>query len=215
MLTAAPIGEARNLGTYSRSLTGLQHRLEKGRAVVNLFASRDTLRQVIDEVGGRGISGPYSVSNPNGVSGTEKVEVVTRDRNQPALILSAVPLTRFVDYEFEPFSGRVLFRKPVPSMDERLNPVSVRITYEVDGGGETSLGGRRRWTVRHRSVRHRWWFVRAGSQSLRAIRAVECQRDGGVRCGDDAGRRRGADDRRAEHRRAEPRDVGEPGGPVG
>lgn len=136
MLTASPIGEARNLGTYSRSLTGAQHRLETRRAVVNLFASRDTLRQVIDEVGGRGISGPYSVSNPNGVSGTEKIEIITRDRNQPALVLSAVPLTRFVDYEFEPFSGRVLFRKPVPSMDERLNPVSVRITYEVDGGGE-------------------------------------------------------------------------------
>jgi hypothetical protein len=90
---------------------------------------------VIDEFGGRGISGPYSVSNPNGVSGTEKVEIVTRDRHQPAIVLSTQLLTRFLDYEFEPFSGRVLFRRPVPSMDEHLNPVSVRVTYEVDGGG--------------------------------------------------------------------------------
>ena len=77
----------------------------------NVFASHDSLRQVIDEFAALGISGPYPVSNPNGVSGTERVEIITRDRNQPALVLSAVPLTRFTDYEFEPFSGRLLFRQ--------------------------------------------------------------------------------------------------------
>jgi uncharacterized repeat protein (TIGR01451 family) len=127
---------ARDLGTYARALTGVQHRLERRNAVVNVFATRDTLRRVIDEVGGRGISGPYGVSNPNGVSGTENVEIITRDRNQPSVILSTQPLVRFLDYEFEPFSGRVLFRRPIPSMDESLNPVSIRITYEVDGGGQ-------------------------------------------------------------------------------
>jgi uncharacterized repeat protein (TIGR01451 family) len=127
---------ARDLGMYSRTLTGVQHRFERKNGAINVFATRDTLRQVIDEFGGRGISGPYSVSNPNGVSGTEKVEIVTRDRNQPAIVLSTQLLSRFLDYEFEPFSGRVLFRRPIPSMDEDLNPVSVRITYEVDGGGD-------------------------------------------------------------------------------
>jgi len=132
---------ARDLGMYARTLTGVQHRFENRNAVVNIFATRDTLRQVIDEFGGRGISGPYSVSNPNGVSGTEKVEIVTRDRNQPAIVLSTQPLRRFLDYEFEPFSGRVLFRRPIPSMDEHLNPVSVRITYEVDGGEQHWIEG--------------------------------------------------------------------------
>ena len=109
--------------------------------MVNLFASHDSLRQVIDEYAALGISGPYPVSNPNGVSGTERVEIITRDRNQPALVLSAVRLTRFTDYEFEPFSGRLLFRMPVPSLDERLNPVSIRVTYEVDAGGDKSWVG--------------------------------------------------------------------------
>lgn len=127
---------ARNLGLYARTLTGVQHRLEVRNVVFNVFATRDSLRQVVDEFAGRGISGPYGVSNPNGVSGTEKVEIVTRDRDQPAVILSTRSLTRFLDYEFEPFSGRLLFRQPVPSMDEHLNPVSVRVTYEVDAGGE-------------------------------------------------------------------------------
>jgi hypothetical protein len=109
--------------------------------MVNLFASHDSLRQVVDEYAALGISGPYPVSNPNGVSGTEQVEIITRDRNQPALVLSAERLTRFTDYEFEPFSGRLLFRRPVPSLDERLNPVSIRVTYEVDRGGDKSWVG--------------------------------------------------------------------------
>jgi len=54
-------------------------------------------------------------------------------------VLSAQVLTRYVDYDFEPFSGRIVFRQPVPSVDENLNPVSIRITYEVDSGGPRYL----------------------------------------------------------------------------
>ena len=130
------------LGAYNRVLTGVQQHFENKRTMFNVFASHDSLRQVIDEFAALGISGPYAVSNPNGVSGTERVEIITRDRNQPALVLSTVPLTRFSDYEFEPFSGRLLFRRPVPGLDERLNPISIRVTYEVDAGVEkTWVGG--------------------------------------------------------------------------
>ena len=122
------------LGAYNRALTGVQHHFENTRTMFNVFASHDSLRQVIDEFAALGISGPYPVSNPNGVSGTERVEIVTRDRNQPALVLSTVPLIRFTDYEFEPFSGRLLFRRPIAALDERFNPQSIRVTYEVDAG---------------------------------------------------------------------------------
>jgi len=136
--TAGSSTEARNLGVYSRTLTGVQQHFQGRVAMANLFASRDSLTRVIDEFAGLGTSGPYAVSNPNGVWGTEKVEIVTRDRNQPAVILDVEPLARFTDYEYEPFTRRLLLRRPVPSMDERLNPVSLRVTYEVDRGGEKS-----------------------------------------------------------------------------
>jgi hypothetical protein len=42
-----------------------------------------------------------------------------------------------VDYEFEPFNGQILFRAPVPSVDDQLNPVSIRVTYEVDKRRQT------------------------------------------------------------------------------
>lgn len=127
---------ARSLGQYNRSLSGLQGRFEEGRVRASGFVAQDSLRQVIDEFPGRGVSGPYTVSNPNGVTGSEKVQIVVRDRNQPTVILKTTALTRLDDYEFEPFSGRILFRAPVPSFDDQLNPVSIRVTYEVEQGGE-------------------------------------------------------------------------------
>ncbi len=123
------------LATYSRSLTGVKAYGEHGAVTGTIWAARDTLRQVVDEIPARGVSGPYSLSNPNGVQGTEKVELVVRDRNQPSVILRITQLARFSDYEFEPFSGKILFRAPVPSIDDQLNPVSIRVTYEVEQGG--------------------------------------------------------------------------------
>jgi len=129
--------QVRDLGQYNRALTGARGHIEGDRGTLDAFAARDTLRQVVEEFPGRGLSGPYTVSNSaHAVLGTERVEVVTRDRYAPARIVDVRTLARFADYTFEPFSGRILFTTPVPSVDARLNPVSVRITYEVDQGGE-------------------------------------------------------------------------------
>jgi len=35
----------------------------------------------------------------------------------------------------EPLTGRIVFKAPVPSVDANLNPISIRVTYEVDQGG--------------------------------------------------------------------------------
>ena len=51
-------------------------------------------------------------------------------------MISSLPQSRFTDYEIEPLVGRILFRSPVSSVDRDLNPVFVRVTYEVDQGGE-------------------------------------------------------------------------------
>jgi hypothetical protein len=127
---------ARNLSQYKRSLLGLRGRYDEGNVVANAFVARQSLKQVVDEFAARGVSGPYTVSNPNGVKGTEKIEIVVRSRNQTSVILKTTALTASADYEFEPFSGQILFRAPVPSVDDQLNPVSIRVTYEVEQGGE-------------------------------------------------------------------------------
>ena len=134
-LTSSQI-EARGLGNYSRSLNGIREHYEKERIMANVWATHDTMRQVIEELPANGTSGPYHFRTANGIVNSEKVEILTRDRHQRALILKTVPMSRFTDYEFEPFTGRILFRAPVPSLDENLNPISIRVTYEVDQGGD-------------------------------------------------------------------------------
>jgi hypothetical protein len=134
--TTQSSNEARSLGSYSRSLTGVKTHLEKKWLNVNAWAAHDSARQIIEELPAHGTSGPFQFRIGDGLINSEKVEILTRDRNQPSLILKIVPMTRFSDYEFEPFSGRILFKAPIPSLDSNLNPISVRVTYEADQGGD-------------------------------------------------------------------------------
>lgn len=124
------------LSNYNRSLTGFKGHYEEGAVRGNAWATYDRTRQVVTEIRGAGMSGPYSLPSGNGIKGSEQVELLVRDRNQPGVILKSTPLTRFSDYEFEIFSGRLMFRAPVPSVDSNGNPVSIRVTYEVEGDGE-------------------------------------------------------------------------------
>lgn len=128
--------DVRQLGNYNRSLTGAREHFENKNVSANAWASYDSTRQVIEELRANGTSGPYNFRSANGLVNSEKVEILTRDRNNPGLIIKTVPMTRFSDYEFEPFTGRILFKAPVPSLDADLNPVSIRVTYEVDQGGD-------------------------------------------------------------------------------
>lgn len=127
---------ARALTQYNRALNGAKSRVELGPVRVESFAAYTDTQQVVDEIRGMGTSGPYVLSRANGVTNSEQVHVITRDRNQPAVIIKDVVLTRFTDYEIEPFTGRLLFKAPIPSVDADLNPVWLRITYEVATGGQ-------------------------------------------------------------------------------
>jgi uncharacterized repeat protein (TIGR01451 family) len=129
-------GGPQSLALYSRSLTGVQQRVENRRVRLDAFASRDRSRQRVDELPGLGISGPYQLTAAPIVENSERVELVTRDRNQPSVVLAALPQARFADYEIEPLTGRILFKSPVPGYDAQLNPVTVRASYEVEGGGD-------------------------------------------------------------------------------
>jgi hypothetical protein len=131
-------GDFRQLGAYNRSLTGLKEHFENSRVSANAWATYDTTRQVIEEVRANGTSGPYFVNLRGGdaLANSEKIEILTRDRNNPGLIIKTESRTRFSDYEIEPFTGRILFKAPIPSLDENLNPLSIRVTYESEQGGD-------------------------------------------------------------------------------
>jgi uncharacterized repeat protein (TIGR01451 family) len=132
----ASSAENRQLSNYNRSLTGIKQHYESSKVSANFFASRDSTKQVVQEFPANGTSGPFTLANARGLINSEKLEVLTRDRNRVSLILKAVPLIRFVDYEIESLTGRILLKAPIASLDEDLNPQSLRVTYEVDQGGD-------------------------------------------------------------------------------
>lgn len=126
------VSRARELGAYMRTFTGATGHAESKYGEVNVFGSRERISNIVNELPGLGTSGPYVLSSRDVRLNTERVEIITRDRTQPSRVLRIVPQERFVDYVLEPFTGRLYFRRPIPSLDEYLNPVTVRVTYVVD-----------------------------------------------------------------------------------
>lgn len=128
--------EVRQLSNYNRSLNGAREHYENKHITANGWAAYDDSKQVVEELPANGTSGPYGFHSASGLVNSEKVEIITRDRNNSGLIIKIVNMTRFSDYEFEPLTGQLLFKAPIPSLDPDLNPISIRMTYEITQGGE-------------------------------------------------------------------------------
>jgi hypothetical protein len=143
-------GSDLGLSNYARSLTGAAVTWSGDNAPGGVpsgmsgraFTSRERSSQVIDELPGRGVSGPYRLTRTPLVENSERVEVLVRDRDQPAVVISTELKQRFTDYELDPLSGELVFRSPVSSFDAELDPVSVRVTYEIhDATGAAWVSG--------------------------------------------------------------------------
>jgi uncharacterized repeat protein (TIGR01451 family) len=128
--------EARSLGEYNRSLNGIRAHHENDKVSANFFVAHDNSTQNLVELRGRGISGPYVLGSSGNISdGSEKVEIIVRDRNQPSVILSVTAQTRFADYQIDSRTNGILFNRPVPSVDSNLNPIFIRVSFEINQGG--------------------------------------------------------------------------------
>ena len=125
---------ARQLTQYARALNGAKAHWQLGTVTVDGFASETSTTQSVVEFRANGTSGPFAL-DLHGVANSQQVDLITRDRNQPALILNDTPLTPFTDYAIEPYTGLLLLKNPVASIDANLNPVYVRVSYSVDVGG--------------------------------------------------------------------------------
>lgn len=120
------------LGRFQRTLEGAQAHAELGPARLNLYAGETDTGQTVLEIPARGVSGPYDLGFGEVVQNSETVELITRDRNQPGVILKTETLGRFSAYTLDYFARTLVFTRPIPSRDEDLNPVSFRVTFETE-----------------------------------------------------------------------------------
>ncbi len=144
-ITRTEKDEGLALGQYNRSLTGLKVGHEGDKFQAAAFVAETRSRQVVTENRALGISGPYSlgpISNELVLDNSEKVEIITRDRNNPGLIIAKQSLTRFTDYEVDTYSNSIYLKQAVAIVDHDLNPNFIRITVEADEiGKEYQVGG--------------------------------------------------------------------------
>lgn len=144
-----------SLGRFNRSLTGISHHLEKGAVEVNAFASRSRTTQEIVQIRGRGVSGPYRLGTTDIEENSERIELVTLDREVlrekgvfsdedieesrnlgTSIELRTVSLARFTDYIVDYETGEIVFREPISSLDSNLNPQLIRVTFEQEREGK-------------------------------------------------------------------------------
>ena len=130
--------EGIKLGQYNRTLTGLKAQFEDSNTRITAFAAETSTSQRVNETRGLGISGPYPLANDFDavLENSETIEVITRDVNNPGRIVRRETLTRFADYEIDPISRSLYLKSPIASQDIDGNPIYLRVTVEVDEGGE-------------------------------------------------------------------------------
>jgi hypothetical protein len=153
------------LATYRRTLYGghvVYRSKEKtsygdARSEVELFGAEVKQLHVRDEIDATGGS-LYYLSQHDVVEGSEQVAVIVRDK-LTGLRLANLPQEEGLDYTIKYPEGRILFRRPISSVqpDERIsdssilagNPVIVQIDYEarVESFEKTAVGARVRQQI--------------------------------------------------------------------
>lgn len=131
------------LSSFRRTLNGMKAELSAGVFKLKGFASRTDRFQAVDKFQGRGIAGYYFLESAPVVDGSELVAIETRDRLQPDLVVGRRVMSRWSDYNIDYSTGGILFKEPVPSRDQDLNPVYIIVSYESEGADRHYVYGGR------------------------------------------------------------------------
>ncbi|MBK5276636.1 MAG: OmpA family protein [Desulfuromonadales bacterium] len=132
------------LSRYSRRMTGVKTELQARNYEVNAFASETDQAYVRDEIPGDGTSGIYRISRRNIVPNSEIITLEVRDRFRSEVLVSSRLLSRFADYSIDYDTGAVIFKEPIHDRDEKFNPITIVVEYEVRSaaGQDYTYGGR-------------------------------------------------------------------------
>ncbi len=131
--------DRRDLARINRTLTGLNSLFENGKNTVRVFAAQEENRNLSEEIPGNGSALLYRLQQYPLVPNSETVELVTRSRENPGLILDTIRLSRLGDYTVDDELGYLSFASAIPTLDSEQNPVYIRVTYDVESDGKDYL----------------------------------------------------------------------------
>ena len=127
---------------YNRTFNGFIADLHFSSQTIRAFATLTDREMQLDEIRGEGISGYYYLSNTYLTDLSEKIIIQTRDKYHSELIVASEELIRYQDYMINYEDASLMFKQPVPSIDENGNPVYIVVSYEYQSGArETAIAG--------------------------------------------------------------------------
>jgi uncharacterized repeat protein (TIGR01451 family) len=126
-----------SVARVQRSLTGLNGILDDGKTRVQAYVSRPEDNHIAnEEIRGKGTALNYRLKHHPLIRNSEVIEVVTYSRDNPGVVINIRKLSRFGDYNLDNITGDLSFSDAIPSVDEKQNPVYIRISYDLDGNSE-------------------------------------------------------------------------------
>ncbi len=131
--------DRRDLARLNRTLTGLNAVFDDVNNRLRVFAAQEENRNIIEEIRGNGSALLYRLQQFPIVANSESVELITRSRDNPDLILSTQRLSRFGDYSVDDETGFLSFAATVPTLDAEQNPMFIRVGYDIEHGGDDYL----------------------------------------------------------------------------
>ncbi|MFK7995077.1 MAG: hypothetical protein AB8B87_13115 [Granulosicoccus sp.] len=122
-----------DLARVQKTLTGVNGVYDNGKTRINVFAAEQSDARASEEIRGNGTAMLFTLSGAPIITNSEVIERIVRSRDNPGLVLSSQTLMRNSDYFVNPTTGLLSFSDTVPSVDEELNPVFLRISYDQAG----------------------------------------------------------------------------------
>lgn len=123
----------------NRTMNGLFSQFNVGNHYVSGFASYADQVLGRDQIRGDGTSGFYYLSHANIIWRSEKIKIEVRDKYHPEVILKSQDMHRYQDYDINYVDGTIMFKQPVPSVDEEGNPRYILVFYEYKTNTNSAL----------------------------------------------------------------------------
>ena len=115
---------------YDRALNGVKVEVNTEHLSAKGFESRTQEALVKDEIPGNGTSGYFMLSKRPVFENSERVRIEVRDRYHSERVISVTDKLRYADYSIDYNAGTILFKEPVPSLDQNLNTVHIVVIYQ-------------------------------------------------------------------------------------